>query len=172
MIKNAYDVKSLDRNGIFIDDLGSVQLDLGSDTVPSLPEEWLHTPQPKEWHATLLYGLLPQHVDPMAIDEVLKDWNAPDAFYSVDPVLLGNSDSEFRVIALKLFKSGLKEAHRLLSFLPHINTWPKYTPHVTVAFVKKEYWIEALTELDVHIRDNGPIHFWNEGLNYGDRFNG
>jgi 2'-5' RNA ligase len=46
--------------------------------------------------------------------------------------------------------------------LPHINTFPDYRPHVTLAYVRKGWYDEHADSL----RDKRPV-FHTKGLDYG-----
>lgn len=101
-------------------------------------------------HVTLLYGLL-QHGTKLKaeINEVLRDW-------SLDTVTiekLGIFDSPYDDEPYKCIVAHIKvtpellEGHARLELLPHINTFLKYRPHVTLAYVKEgaeKRWLREL----------------------------
>jgi len=141
-------------------DLGCVMLDFESLGDSIIPEEWLYnSPNPEHFwltgwrgftpHVTLKYGLLQQaEAWKDYILELLADWEPEDAepmgtiaFPSPYP------DEPYVCLAAGLFLSpNLEDAHRRLSYLPHIDTFSPYLPHVTIANVRPE-WVEECRAL-------------------------
>ena len=166
--------------GIDLDSLGCIMLDVephqSLDEV--IPSDWLYTsPDPKKFwfnnvldhlHVSLLYGLMENgNVWKRHVDEVLFGWH-PDII-EVDHITAFPSPlptEPYSCIIAKLrITDNLLEAHQRLSFLPHINTYPEYTPHITLAYVKQRYEKETIERFSYQI----PFHFDPIGLNYGDR---
>lgn len=91
-------------------------------------------------HLTLLYGLLTeaQNYKPH-IEEVLKDWKL-DTVKIAD---IGYFDSPYEdepyycVVAHIEVSDKLLEGHQRLEFLPHVNTFAGYKPHITIAYIEK-----------------------------------
>jgi 2'-5' RNA ligase len=161
--------------------MGCVMLDVEPlDLSGVIPQEWAYTSEnpDRKWvsgiqtkaHVTLLYGLLHNaNRIKYAVDEVLEGWkpqavrvNAYDVFPSPFP------DEPYGcVVARQLAPSpNLMQAHTRLSLLPHINTYPEYKPHVTLAYVRKEYVKDTLQALQKKFPL--PRGFKPLGLNYGD----
>lgn len=101
-------------------------------------------------HVTLLYGLLEQGLvwKPL-IDIVLTGWTPP--LIEIDkvgffPSPYPEEDYVCIVAHVKVTPELLEGNHRL-ELLPHINTFPSYNPHITLAYVKteaKDRWLKQL----------------------------
>jgi hypothetical protein len=148
-------------------------------------------------HVTLLYGLLgqigrwgtdhfsndyyPTDLSADHVDQVLDTWVMPTrvvvdqlaAFRSPYPE--GDPDHDaYSCIVAKVSPSmnpAILEAHQRLSFLPHINTHPEYTPHVTIAYVKRDAEDRWLGQLD-HLLMTKQLDLTTIGLDYGDTLGG
>jgi len=151
--------------GVKVNELGCVMLDVDPLTVTDLVtkgKDDLYFAQNKErfWidgavaetvaHVTLLYGLLESAVTwkPL-VDIVLADWTPP----VLEIESLGSFDSPFQdepyacIVAHIKVTDELLEGHKRLELLPHVNTYPDYRPHLTLAYVKadaKEKWLKEL----------------------------
>jgi hypothetical protein len=92
-------------------------------------------------HATLLYGLLtPAYEQPDAIAAVMDGWEWPDALpverFEVFPSPY--DDEPYGCVVARLAPiPELLDAHARLSCLPHVDTYPDYKPHATIAYVKE-----------------------------------
>lgn len=138
--------------GIDLNKLGCVMLDLdpiqkrieddklyySSDSNKFWIKGWVAEKTP---HITLLYGLLSEAVNYKShIEEVLKDWNLDN----VEIDHFGYFDSPYSdepyycIVAHIKVTDTLLEGHNRLQFLPHINTFSGYKPHMTIAYIKKE----------------------------------
>lgn len=90
-------------------------------------------------HITLLYGLLEQgkNFEPH-ITEVLRGWQLKEV--EIEDVSFFTSpypDEQYWCIVAHIKKTDeLLEGHSRLSFLPHINTFPTYSPHMTLCYLK------------------------------------
>lgn len=108
---------------------------------------WIADKQP---HITLLYGLLqkaPNYAEHIKV--VLEGWSMQEAeIEDVDFFESPYEDEPYWCIIAKIKKDPvLMEGNQRLSFLPHINTFPTYTPHMTVCYVKTsmgEEWRDNL----------------------------
>lgn len=95
----------------------------------------------KNPHMTLLYGLLtPAYEQADNIATVLEDWSLPTVkvkeigyFPSTMP-----DEEYFCIIAMIEVTPKLLEGSQRLEFLPHINTFTEYKPHVTLAYIRKD----------------------------------
>lgn len=148
--------------GISIPKLGCVMLKVDPIDVSTLiPQSWAHVSDNPDrfWvrgleggdHITLLYGLM--HPGPQIIKQVnrvLTGWK-PEVEMALKPGLgrglaapwidiFPSPYQEEPYACLVLHVAGnLAEAHQRLSFLPHINTFPTYKPHLTLCYVEWEY---------------------------------
>lgn len=125
-------------------------LELNEDVrnLVSIPEEALYYGD-SEWdqgytnwpHVTLKYGLLPG-VDQQMIDQALEDWFIMEVFTERLEIF---ETEEYNVLVLRLedtqmsYMPGktLRDAYDRLSKLPHVDTFPDYKPHMTIAYLKK-----------------------------------
>lgn len=182
MSLNAYDLKALPALGINISALGCVMLNVEPVDLSMLPDEWGYTTrdparkyisgvQRGGQHITLLYGLLHnantirEHVDEV-LDGVTFEGLAVeclDVFDSPYP------DEDYKCIVGRLHdKWGnepgcLVDAHARLSMLPHIDTFPTYKPHVTLAYVKRQYTTDVINVLRWLL----PLPLVPAGIDYG-----
>ena len=144
--------------GINLSTLGCVMLDTELIEL-AIPKDYLYYSknQDRFWidglvcdkkaHVTLLYGLLTsaQNLKPH-ITKVLDDW----LYDTIEIEDIGYFDSPYKdedyycIIAHIKKTDNLLEGHKRLEFLPHINTFSGYRPHLTLCYIKK----------DVQIRDN------------------
>lgn len=92
-------------------------------------------------HVTLLYGLLEKGKNYEAhIGKVLEGWKLD----SVEIADIGFFDSPYLdepyycIIAHIKVTPELMEGHQRLEFLPHINTFSTYKPHMTICYINKE----------------------------------
>lgn len=142
-----------DELGINLAKVGCVMVPLEPQKpVPEFVKEYLYTSPNKErfwidgWvanekaHLTLLYGLLTNQtpIKDEHIKEVLKGWNLSYVvlhhlgfFPSPYP------DEEYWCIVGHIeVTPNILEGHQRLSLLPHINTFAKFTPHMTFGYIK------------------------------------
>lgn len=121
----------------------------------------------REAHVTLLFGLLASGTAYKSmIDAVLADWTPPTLeIESVGsfPSTFGDEDYACIVAHIKV-SDQLLEGHARLQLLPHIDTFPDYKPHLTLAYVQKSAeakWLKALgtslngTKLEVNALNYG-----------------
>lgn len=92
-------------------------------------------------HATLLYGFMTEAINYKThIEAVLNGWEMKtvkiaDVGYFDSPY----EDEEYYCLVAHLeVTDELLEGHRRLEFLPHINTFTGYKPHITIAYMKKD----------------------------------
>lgn len=141
--------------GIDINKLGCVMLDIEQEPFENLFEEnELHYAKDKKkfwWingfvagktpHITLLYGLLKSgKAYEKYIKRVLKDWKLKTV--TVEEVSFFDttfaSEPYYCIIAKVKVTDVLLEGHERLQFLPHIDTFTGYKPHITIAYIKKD----------------------------------
>lgn len=145
------------RMGIDIDKLGCIMLDIeNDDVIREIPKEfgddilmtsknparfWIkgfvagHTP-----HVTLLYGLIYPICNQLDAARVLEGWKIEDVAirdfgYFESPY---EDEPYYCIVAHVNIDDNLMEGHRRLELLPHINTFPDYKAHITVAYIKKD----------------------------------
>lgn len=123
----------------------------------------------KSAHLTLLYGLLETAKNyKWHIEKVLEGWKLleleiEDIGYFTSPY---EDDQYFCIVGHVKITPELMEGHQRLEFLPHINTFPGYKAHITLAYVKadesvRDLWIGAFKSL---IGKKLPV---KEGINLG-----
>ena len=171
------------RMGIDIDKLGCVMLDCETPTemLDLVPDFfWYHDPErPDDFgpeldsHVTLLFGLLtPAHQQREFVDEVLADWRQPEVFevgtkWGLD--VFGPKGAPYEAIVLKpAMGSPYIAANDALSRLPHVRTFPRYAPHVTLGYVNSgasKYVIPDLA--DALAKRQKRLQLVHTGLNYG-----
>lgn len=167
--------------GIDLGKLGCIMLDVEPIKVSDIikPEDLYYSGDEGEHtegnvseiepHVTLLYGLLrsgpemKQHVD-----IILSGWSPEDItisdvsfFYANDP-----TDRFVAIIAKVVTSNNLLDANTRLGYLPHLNTFPDYQPHITLAYVKDTAdWKNYVSQLNERLHDQ-PVRAL--GINYGD----
>jgi 2'-5' RNA ligase len=95
----------------------------------------------KTAHVTLLYGLLETAKNyEWHIEQIMKDWKLPE----IEIESVGYFDSPYEdepyycIVAHIKVTPELLEKHQRLEFLPHVNTFAGYKPHMTICYIKKE----------------------------------
>jgi len=91
-------------------------------------------------HVTLLYGLLKngnewkKYVDQVLDGSNIKTVEIEDVSFFESPY---KDEKYYCIVANIKVREELQDAHNRLEFLPHINTFDSYKPHVTIAYIKK-----------------------------------
>jgi len=155
--------------GIDVRELGCVMLDVKPFPIKKFVEDaqsdlYYSEDEKKYWikgcvgedtaHVTLLYGLMkPATEYKKEVDAVLKDWSLDRVEIDTIDYFESRYDDEayYCVIAKIKVTPELEEGNARLRFLPHIDTFPTYTPHVTLAYIKKDQavldkWLSALKD--------------------------
>lgn len=125
-------------------------------------------------HATLLYGLTPDDNAGVnqkdSVNELLVGLDLSDVTIDeVDSFPPQMAGEPYMCVVAKLNTQGdLGEANRRLRFLPHIDTFVEYAPHVTLAYIREEELDETVNTLNnalagnilpaIGINYGGPIH--------------
>lgn len=139
--------------GIDINSLGCVMLDTFPITLEKAADFEFYTSKDpaKFWingwvadktpHITLLYGLLttPKKIA-LQVKTVLQGWQLAevevlDVDYFESPY---EEEPYYCIIATIKLTDKLLEGHNRLEFLPHINTFAGYKPHLTLGYLKKD----------------------------------
>ena len=117
-------------------------------------------------HVTLLFGLMKPGLEQMdVVDEALKDWR-PSAFFKPSQVSVFETDNPWDVVVLEpMYVDEFVNAHQALSKLPHVNTFPEYKPHMTLAYVHKGHGHHVRKALQQTLWGVPPLAF--AGLDYG-----
>ena len=91
-------------------------------------------------HVTLLYGLMRTGPEMRKhIDEVMAGWGAEELEIDDVGYFESTTDGEpyYCIVAHIKLTENLLEAHGRLSFLPHVNTFIYYRPHITLAYIRR-----------------------------------
>jgi hypothetical protein len=184
VIQNAYQVKAYERLGIDVSKLGCIMLEFEQVPVKNwLPEDWAYYAKDikkYDWitgldvksHVTLLYGLLEKgFIWKEYVDEVLDGWIATDDMFIRELKAFPPAPGEDYACLVGVVESwgSLEKAHKLLSFLPHVNTYLEYIPHLTLGYVKSEYKDDAMRLLHQARDSRSLLHLQPKGLSYGDK---
>lgn len=167
---------------INLDKLGCVMLDIEGSEIVSPPENVLYyTDHPERFwikgfvagsvpHVTLLYGLLDSANTTWRdyAGLVLGDWKIADI--EIDHVGYFDSpytDEEYYcIVAHVKITPELLEGHSRLELLPHINTFPEYKAHITLAYIKKDE-VQRDNAIIVYDRHLTGKKLKVTGINYG-----
>lgn len=187
---NAHQFKDLyDRLGIEVNDLGCVMLD--TEPIPKpvmyqyeIPEAFYTAKNPDHYwingymaddpHVTLLYGLLtPAYEQPENIAEVMEGWELPsvtikDFGYFPSPAGM-EDESYYCIIGNVEVTPKLKEGMERLEFLPHINTYAEYKPHLTIAYIQKDEKLRDRIINDMNRLFAGKVLLTKPELNLGGK---
>lgn len=189
--KSAYDYPAIyERIGMRLGHFGCIMLDVAPVPVSEIlgdPGDW----QYGDWfyhshadalryvrgpvaedtaHCTLLYGLTPDDNAGInqreSVDELLAGLDLSSV--TVDHVghFPGQMGEPYSCVVAHLdtFGGDLREANRRLRFLPHIDTYPEYRAHVTLAYVHEQHTDHAVATLDAALRGK---KLNATGINYG-----
>jgi hypothetical protein len=145
-----------DSLGIFPDELGVVMLDFEAINNPGMPNEWFYyssdaeTWWTKGWvggmaHLTLKYGFLkPASELKNEIGALVKGLTLPTVDVA-EATSFQTPGAPYSAVVLKLAEDEkLLEFHRRLSYLPHIDTFTPWVPHVTLAYVHADKASQAV----------------------------
>lgn len=142
--------------GVDLNKLGCVMLDVDGSVIPDIPDEYLADLHFSEdpalfWikgfvagdtpHITLLYGLMQEAGEIKdKIFTVLDDWELKSVKVKGISYFDSNMAAEgyYCIIAEIEVTPDLLEGHQRLQLLPHIDTFPEYKPHITIAYIKKD----------------------------------
>jgi hypothetical protein len=121
-----------------------------------------------EPHVTVLFGLCDEILVPADVVRAMEEFKAPvitvkriDSF----------SNKDFDVLKLSVESKDLRRMNDRLRQFPHVDTFPTYEPHITLAYLKKgtagkytgdlEAAVAAqpLTAFKYGMKDGSEIHF-------------
>jgi hypothetical protein len=120
-----------------------------------------------EPHITLLYGLMrPGPAWKWHVDEILKGLTIESPRIKEVGFFYNADDRNVAIVAFVEVSDSLLEANTRLKLLPHVDTYPEYRPHLTLAYVKDtadyQSYIKILNER-LQGKELQPV-----GINYGD----
>jgi 2'-5' RNA ligase len=178
---SAYKINALQEMGIEVSKLGCVMLDLEPiDAAAFAPSGWAYYAKNPEYkwvkgfevqsHITLLYGLLKNaNTIRWAIDEVLEGWEPGEIAIDRIGSFPSNLDGEpyACIIGHIRVTAQLLDAHARLSYLPHIDTFWDYKPHVTLGYVHEKFEQDAIQAFLEAWPEQGGWTLTPKGLNYG-----
>lgn len=124
-------------------------------------------------HCTLLYGLTPGDnagvVQKTSVDELLAglDLSAVTIDH-VDHFPPQYNEPYACIVAALKIDEDLNEANRRLRFLPHIDTFPEYKAHVTLAYINEDDLEDTIPVLNDALEGTTLQAI---GINYGGSFN-
>ncbi len=171
-----------DRLGVFPDKLGCVMADTEPLKISDmLSEEDLYYAKEKDrfWidgvvsekvcHVTLLYGLMQsardwkEYVDALLKNVSIKDVEIDQVSYFDSPY---ENEPYFCLVAKLVVSDELLAANGELRKLPHCDSYALYTPHITLAYIKKDPKIRDELLYAMNNRFVG-MKVKTTGLNYG-----
>lgn len=139
---------------------------------PSPDKPWVDGIVTSTAHITLLYGLLrggpemKKHVDAVLEngDALPNEVSIMDVGFFDSPY---NDEPYYCLVAHVGVTPELAGAHARLTFLPHIDTFEGYTPHISLAYIKKDNakrdgYMESLNQIL-----SGMVLTTTKELNYG-----
>ena len=167
--------------GIDLGNLGCIFLDVEPLEVSDLiPEDELYYSGNHKYvsgvvsedipHMTVLYGLMRTGSEMRRhVDAVLDGW-LPDMVI-IDNVAAWEStyedDPYYCIVAKIQVTDQLKEGNGRLRFLPHVDTFIDYAPHITLAYIKKDEAFRDDLVYALNERFAGK-EVKVKGINYGD----
>lgn len=119
----------------------------------------------KEPHVTLLYGLMENgNKWKDKVDKLLEGWSIDSV--TIEEVSYFDLEDSYAIVGKIEKTDELVDGNQRLTLLPHVNTFSEYTPHVTLAYIKKDVdvdkWVKPLAK-----KYNGQ-KVAAKGINYGD----
>lgn len=179
----------LARMGIDTRDLGCVMLDveplaqLHAAIPPSLwyangDRPWISGPT-LDTHVTLLFGLMKSaHEWREFVDAALDGWTPPPVVEIDGFDVFGRESDPYDCIVGTVHRTTgavLREANKRLKQLPHVNTFPDYSAHMTIGYVLKGTARLVIPDLMDIVRESKSTTHTSRvlqsvtgGLNYGD----
>ncbi len=176
--------KVYEQLGINVGDLGCIMLNTEPLKVSDIvPEEALYFANDKvnhkyvdgivsedKPHVTLLFGLMESGPTwKKQIDEVLEGWALKTVEVSNVSFFESNYDDEqyYCLVAELTLTPKLVEGNSRLRLLPHIDTFPEYKAHITLAYIKQDATLRDELLYALNNRFAGA-QVKVTGLNYGD----
>lgn len=164
--------------GIDFSQLGCIMLDIDNTTIPAfknrenLYEDENSSVASGNPHVTLLFGLLKSGEEYKTyIDELLEGWSCKyvvvdkvDFFDSPNPT----KEPYYCIIAHMKVTPELQAGHDRLQMLPHVDTFPGYKAHMTIAYINRDEEVKT-DVIDYYQNALAGKTFKVLGLNYGRR---
>jgi hypothetical protein len=97
------------------------------------------------------------------VDRVLDGWELGSVQIVSVIAFAGNPD--YTPLVAEVSTDGLDEANARLRLLPHIDTFPQYRPHITLAYLKPE--ADVAKYVDALTRRLALMQVKVIGINYG-----
>jgi hypothetical protein len=121
-------------------------------------------------HITLLYGLLDNaHNWEKEIEQVLEEWELTSV--QIDHVGFFESpypaDPYYCIVAHIKVSDALMEGHSRMEFLPHINTFTGFLPHMTIAYIQKDEQVRNKMVKELNEAWAGKKLYPKKGINLG-----
>lgn len=117
----------------------------------------------KDSHATLLYGLHDDEVDPSEVLEICTDVEYP--VLKLEKVSTFENE-KYDVLKFDVDCDVLHQINKKLKSLPHTNKFPDYHPHSTIAYLKpgtgKKY-VEKFNELEEEVEPSKIVYSRSNG---------
>lgn len=150
ILKESFKHVLLEKKGVSYK-YSSTQFNLPSDIAKevkklskAIPDDQIYTdPEDPSYgreddiHVTILYGIHSDSVD--EIKEALKDIEPFSA--KLSDISFFDADN-YKVLKVDVVSKGIKKLHKhLRNHLENSFKWPEYNPHMTIAYVTKDYKI-------------------------------
>lgn len=119
-------------------------------------------------HITILYGLMESgQTWRKQVNIVLKGWGVESLTITKVAFFDNPNHDCYCIVAHVKVTPELQEGNGRLRFLPHVDTFMSYKPHVTLAYIKKDEAILKRWVRNLARKLNGTT-LTTTGLNYGD----
>jgi hypothetical protein len=175
--------------GVDPSNLGCVMLEVEplriSEMLGNVTDDfYVHAPEGHKWtwvkgpvaetgaHVTVKYGFLRAAHDPEmapAVAALMADYQPGVGLRLGDVEIFPEPNVPeplgYACIVVRIDDEPLRQWNKALSLLPHIDTYPDYKPHLTLAYVRKEYAESAAAVLAQRL----PSVVTTTGLSLGDR---
>jgi len=120
-------------------------------------------------HTTLLYGLH-DNISSKNVEDAIGNLSFNTC--KVDNPSLFTNNNRYEVLKFEVQGTRLHEANRALKALPYTSTFPKYEPHLTIAYIKAgkgQKYVEKLNQIglnDFKLEPTKVVYSTAEGKDY------